>query len=163
MMLALGDALAVALMGRRGFSHDDYRVLHPGGSIGQSLIKIGDIMRTGDALPVVAPDTKMDAVIKEMTAKAKGFTCVVDADKKLAGIITDGDLRRHMSDALLRKNAGDIMTKSPKTISRDAVVGEALHLMYMGGPRPILVLIVTEGERAIGFVELHDCLRAGVR
>ena len=163
MMLALGDALAVALMSRRGFSHDDYRVLHPGGSIGQSLIKIGEIMHTGDALPVVAPDTKMDAVVKVMAAKGKGFTSVVESDGKLAGIITNGDVMRHMSGNLLSQRARDVMTKSTKTISRDAVVGEALHLMNMSGPRPILILLVTEDERAIGFIELHDCLRAGVR
>ena len=164
LMLALGDALAVALMGRRGFNHDDYRVLHPAGSIGQALIKVGDIMRTGDELPVVGPDTKMSDVIKEMSDKGHGFTSVIDGSGRLVGIITDGDLRRNMiKPDFLERLARDVMTASPKTIGAGAVVGEALHQMNLGGERRILCLIVTEGNRAIGFVEMHDCLRAGVR
>jgi arabinose-5-phosphate isomerase len=168
LMLALGDALAVALMHRRGFTRDDYKVLHPGGTLGQMLIKVGDIMHTGEALPRVSPETPMTAVCEVMNAKTAGFsslgfTTVVDAAGRLVGIITDGDLRRHFSADFINQTASAIMSRTPRTIGASALVAEAVHEMNEGGSKRITQLIVTEGDRPIGFIHMQDCLMAGVR
>jgi arabinose-5-phosphate isomerase len=158
MMVALGDALAVALLERRGFSVDDFQVLHPGGSLGRRLLKVSDLMRAGDELPLVAGDTAMSAVLLVMSAKNFGCAGVVEADGRLIGIITDGDLRRHMADDLLTRSAASVMTANPKTIRPGALAAEAVG--HMAGS--ITNLFVVEDGRAVGILRIHDCLVAGV-
>lgn len=162
MMLALGDALAVALLERRGFSASDFRDLHPGGQLGRALLKVGDIMHKGDAMPLCRLDTPFSEVILEMTAKRLGCVGVVDGEGRLAGIITDGDLRRHLDPGLLGQQAGIIMSRGPKTIRSKALVAEALRIM---NEKSITTLFVVDGDansgRPSGVVHIHDCLRVG--
>lgn len=162
MMLGLGDALAVALMERRGFTRDHYKELHPGGTLGQMLLKLGDIMHTGNAIPIVSTDTSMSDVCAEMSAKGFGCTGVTDNAGLLIGIITDGDVRRAMAPNLYALTAQDIMTSGPRTIAPTALVVEAVHNMNVGGKRAITSLFVIENEKPIGFLHMHDCLKAGV-
>ena len=164
LMIAYGDALAVALMGRRGFDKDDYRVLHPGGALGAALVRVRDIMHKDDALPLVGEDALMSETLLTMTAKGFGCAGVIDKDGQLAGIVTDGDLRRHMSGDLLTSATKDVMTKNPQTIEGQALVAEAIHLMNEGTSRPITTLFVTkDGHCPIGIIHLHDCLRVGAK
>jgi arabinose-5-phosphate isomerase len=158
MMMALGDALAIALMTRRGFSSDDFRVLHPGGAIGNKLIRVQDIMHAEAELPLVAPGTRMDEAILEMSRVGFGCVGVVDAGR-LVGVITDGDLRRHMSDGLLGQTAGIVMTPGPRTIRPAALAAEALGLMNR---YKVTSLFVTAEGRPVGILRVHDCLRAGL-
>lgn len=164
MMLALGDAIAIALLERRGFSANEFRTLHPGGRLGQAaVVRVADIMHTGDAVPLVGPDTGMADTLVEMTAKSLGCAGIVGSDGELLGIITDGDLRRHMSPELLRKKCSDVMTTSPRTIRADALASEALGLMNgVSGQREITSLFVIDNNRPIGILHIHDCYRAGV-
>ncbi|MDR6289685.1 MULTISPECIES: KpsF/GutQ family sugar-phosphate isomerase [Inquilinus] len=159
MMMALGDALAIALMTRRGFSSDDFRVLHPGGAIGNKLIRVQDIMHAEAELPLVAPDTRMDEAILEMSRVGFGCVGVVDSDRRLVGVVTDGDLRRHMSDGLLGQTAGAVMTPGPRTIRPAALAAEALGLMNR---YKVTNLFVTAEGRPVGILRVHDCLRAGL-
>jgi arabinose-5-phosphate isomerase len=160
MMLALGDALAMALLERKGFSTADFQRLHPGGQLGRQLLTVNDIMHRGDAMPLVAVGTGMADAILVMTAKTFGCVGVIDATKKLAGIITDGDLRRHMGEALLRSNVEKVMTKQPKTIRPQALAAEALGVMNQ---QSITSLFAVDAERRpLGIVRIHDCLRAGI-
>ena len=157
-MLALGDALAVALLERRGFSATDFAVFHPGGKLGNQLKRCEALMRRGDDLPLVAPAASMADTILEMSRKALGCVGVVE-DGRLVGIVTDGDLRRHMGDGLLRSTAGDVMTPRPRTIGPRALAVEALQMM---NEKSITVVFVTEEDRPVGALHLHDCLRAGL-
>ena len=162
MMLALGDALAIAMLERRGFTTDDFHALHPGGELGQRLIRVSEIMHSGDSVPLLPPDMGMAEVIVTMTAKS--FGCVgitAEGDGKLLGIITDGDLRRHMDERLLDLKARDVMTPNPKSIRPQALAAEAVHRMNTN-PNPITSLFVVDEDRVIGIVHIHDCLRAGV-
>jgi arabinose-5-phosphate isomerase len=159
MAMALGDALAVALLERKGFSAEDFQVLHPGGRLGRRLLRVADIMHGPDEMPLVDPDTVMADALITMTAKRFGCVGVVDADRTLLGIVTDGDLRRHMAPDLLAKTVRAVMTKRPKTIRPQALAGEAVGLM---NARAITSLFVVEGNRPIGIVHIHDCLREGV-
>jgi arabinose-5-phosphate isomerase len=161
MQLAVGDALAIALLERRGFTAEGFRVFHPGGKLGASLHFVRDIMHSGDALPLVAPQTPMAEAVRVISAKGFGCVGVVDAAGLLAGIITDGDLRRHIGDGLLARTAGEVMTRSPKTVAPTCLVGEALAMMNMH-PRPFTVLFVVEDGRPLGIVHMHDFLRIGV-
>lgn len=166
MMLALGDALAVALMERRGFSADQYRDLHPGGSLGRALIRVSDIMHRGAKMPIVKPGTAMRDVLITMTSAGFGVAGVVGEDGALIGVITDGDLRRHMERDLLDRCAGDVMTKAPKTIGPGLLAAEALALMNDSKPRVTCLFIVEEDAspaRPLGVLHVHDCLRAGLR
>lgn len=158
MMLALGDALAVALLERKGFSSADFKILHPGGKLGQRLLKVADIMHGGDDLPLAKPDTAMAEVLIEMTAKRFGCVGIVGADGDLTGIITDGDLRRNMKDDLLNRLAAEIMTSGARTIGPDALISEALAVM---NTLSITNLFVVGREGPVGIVHIHDCLRAG--
>jgi arabinose-5-phosphate isomerase len=161
MMMALGDALAVALLERKGFSETDFQVLHPGGQIGRKLLRVADVMRTGDAVPLVPSGTPMADAILHMTGKGLGCVGITDATGRLLGIITDGDLRRHMDDGLLRSTVDGVMTKRPKTIRPQALAVEGLG--RMAKPRPIKNLfVVDEGDRPLGILDLYDCLREGV-
>jgi arabinose-5-phosphate isomerase len=158
-MLALGDALAVALLERRGFGAREFSLLHPGGKLGKKLVRVEDLMHRGGALPLVALDTPMSDVLLEMTAKRLGCVGVVDGVGVLTGIITDGDLRRHMQDGLLGRHATEIMTAAPRTIQPHALAAEAIRVM---NDCAITVLFVVERRRPVGALHLHDCLRAGV-
>ena len=159
-MLALGDALAVALLERRGFSASDFADLHPGGKLGSQLIRVEQLMRQGPDLPLVQPTTPMSETILEMSRKALG--CVgVEENGRLVGIVTDGDLRRHMGPDLLARSACEVMTAWPRTIERRALAVEALARMN-DSERPVTVLFVVDEGRPVGALHLHDCLKAGV-
>lgn len=156
--LALGDALAMALLVRKGFRQEDFANLHPGGKLGKRLMRIEQLMHAGDELPSVAAETAMRDVIYEMSRKGLGMTCVADGQGRLAGIITDGDLRRHMTDArVLEQTARDVMTRGPVTVGPTMLAVEALNLMER---RKITSLVVVAPDgRAEGVVHLHDLWR----
>lgn len=159
MMLALGDALAVTLLERKGFTAQDFQVLHPGGSLGARLLRVKDLMHPKERLPLARIDTKMSDAILLMTERQFGCVGIVDDSERLIGIITDGDLRRHMGGNLLAQSAGAVMTKGPKFIRPQALAAEALGFM---NTHKIANLFVVEDERPIGLLQLYDCLRAGV-
>jgi arabinose-5-phosphate isomerase len=159
MMLALGDAIAVALLERKGFSTQDFQVLHPGGAIGHKLLRVSDLMHSGEAMPLVPPETKMSEAIVVMTTKSFGTLGIVGSDRRLIGIITDGDLRRHMASNLLERTVHEIMTNGPVTIRPEALAAEALGLM---NARKKTCLFAVEDGRPVGLLHIHDCLRAGV-
>ncbi len=164
MMLALGDALAVALMERRGFDAERYRDFHPGGSLGRALVRVRDLMHGADELPLVPLQAPMREVIVKMTSGGKGFAGVVgvvDAAGLLAGIITDGDVRRHVERDLLDRKASEVMTRNPVTVPPDLLAAEALSLMNTGRSK-ITSLFVVEAGRPVGILTVHDCLRAGL-
>lgn len=158
-MLALGDAIAVALLERKGFSADDFHLLHPGGKLGRMLLRVRAIMHSDDAIPIAPGEMAMSEALLIMTAKSFGCVGIVDDTGRLQGIVTDGDLRRHMSDNLLSLTAGEVMTPRPRTISPDALASEALGVM---NSRSITNLFVVEDGRPVGIIHVHDCLRAGV-
>jgi arabinose-5-phosphate isomerase len=162
MQVALGDALAVALLTRRGFTATDFREIHPGGRLGARLRRVRDLMHGADTLPLAAQGTGMHDALLTMTGKGFGVLGVVDAAGALVGIITDGDLRRHMGPDLLGRTVGEVMTASPRTIGADALAAEALHALN-AGRRPITSLFVVDAAtRPIGLIHVHDLLRAGV-
>jgi arabinose-5-phosphate isomerase len=162
MQLALGDALAVALLTRRGFGAHEFRQFHPGGRLGARLRRVRDLMHAGEAMPLAPPETPMHAALIEMSAKRFGCLGVIDAAGRLVGIMTDGDLRRHMSLDLLTKAAGEIMTRAPRTIGPDSLAADALRVMNEP-PRPITTLFVADATRIpLGILHVHDLLRAGV-
>ena len=155
--LAMGDALAMALLERRGFTVDDFAVLHPGGRLGKKLLRVEDLMHQGDEVPRVAPETKMKDVLFEMTRKRLGLTTVVEPDGTLAGLISDGDLRRQMERhgyGLLDKSASECMTREPVTVGRRELATSALALLES---RRITALVVAdENRRVLGVLHLHD-------
>ena len=161
--MALGDALAVALFEERGFTADDFALLHPGGALGRRLLRVEDLMRGGDALPRVLDDASLMDSVAEISNKRLGVTTVVDAAGDLVGVITDGDLRRGLQRAADIRTlvARDLMTGSPKTIGRSALAAQAVAVMER---YPITSLIVLEDgtRRPVGVIHLHDVLRAGV-
>jgi arabinose-5-phosphate isomerase len=161
MMLALGDALAITLLEGRGFTSIDFSVLHPGGKLGAMLKYTRDLMHAGDAVPLKPLGTKMSDALVEMTSKGFGCVGIVDARGNIAGIVTDGDLRRHMDmgPRLMTATVDEVMTKNPKTIDRDVLAGEALEILNSS---KITTLIVTDAGKPVGIVHLHDFLRAGV-
>jgi len=158
LQIALGDALAVALLERRGFTASDFRVFHPGGKLGAMLRTVADLMHGDDELPLVSADAPMAQALLVMSEKRFGAAGVVGTDGRLTGLITDGDLRRHM-DGLLTHRADEVMTRSPLTIAPGALAAEALKVM---NERRITVLFVVEAERPVGILHVHDLLRAGV-
>lgn len=162
MMIAYGDALAVALLDRMGLTPEQYKVFHPGGKLGQKLMKVSELMVSGDDLPIIGQDAKMDTALIALTEKNLGAVLVFDDAKTLLGIVTDGDLKRHMSPDLLQKSVLDIMSKNPKTISKDALAAEALDIMTNTPGQYITSLIVTDNGAACGMIRLQDCLQAGV-
>ena len=159
MTMALGDAMAINLMTRRNFSANDFKLRHPGGKLGKQLLKVSDIMHKEDEVPVTKKDSLMSDVIIQMTTKSFGCVAVLDERKLLAGIITDGDLRRHMSDKLLQQLAEDVMTPGPKSIRPIALASEAVAVM---NELEITNLFVTEKNSVVGIIHIHDCLRAGI-
>ena len=157
--LALGDALVMTLAVRKGFREEDLANLHPGGKLGKRLMRVEHLMHNGKQLPVVDARTVMRDVIYEMSSKGLGMTCVADPPGRLAGIITDGDLRRHMSKTanILERAAADIMTTNPVTVGRSLLAVQALHIME---ERKITALVIVGDDRAIeGVVQLHDLWR----
>jgi arabinose-5-phosphate isomerase len=159
MQAALGDALAVALLESRGFTAVEFGKLHPGGRLGALLKFVRDIMHTGSEIPLAAVGTRMSEAIAEMTAKTYGCVAIVDRRGALVGIITDGDLRRHMSANLLDLKVEEVMTAEPKTVRPDQLVSEALELL---NSMKKTQLIVVDGGKPVGVVHFHDLLRAGV-
>jgi arabinose-5-phosphate isomerase len=160
MMMTLGDALALALLERKGFSSADFRVFHPGGRLGRRLLRVRDIMHQNDEIPATSVGSRMSDAILIMTAKSFGCVGVCDAHGCLIGVITDGDLRRHMGDSLLAQSVEAVMNPNPKTIAEAALAADALGLMNRFAITSLFV--VDEGDRPIGFLHMHDCLRAGV-
>ncbi len=153
--LALGDALAMTLLVEKGFGEHDFANLHPGGKLGKRLMRVDALMHAGAQCPIVRIDTRMRDVIYEMSSKKLGMTCVVDGEERLVGIITDGDLRRHMerSHDILSMAAGDVMTKNPVSVPTSMLAVEALNVMEH---RKITAVVVADGARVAGVVHLHD-------
>jgi arabinose-5-phosphate isomerase len=158
MQAAIGDALAIALLESRGFTALEFANFHPGGKLGAMLKHTSDLMHTGDAVPLKPLGTRMSEAVVEMSAKGFGCVAITDARGHVAGIITDGDLRRNMRHDLSDALVDDIMTRNPKTIASNSLASEALKLMSS----KISALIVTDADKPVGIVHLHDLLRAGV-
>ena len=159
MMLALGDALAVALMRARGFEAGHFRDFHPGGKLGAQMTRVSDLMHAAPSLPLVPPDMPMSETLLVMSSRGFGIAAVIGADGRLAGIVTDGDLRRNMAH-LMSRSAGAIATRDPVTVTPDTLAARALAVM---NARKISVLLVVDEEsRPVGVLHIHDCLRAGV-
>ncbi len=162
MQLALGDALAVALLAKMGLTPEQFSVFHPGGKLGQKLLTVADIMQKKDALPVLTPDATMDQVIVQLTEKNLGCVLIME-NGTLSGIVTDGDLKRHMAPDLLQQKAAAIMTKNPKSIAGRALAVEALNVMTKTPGHYITSLVVMDESGALaGLIRLQDCLQRGV-
>lgn len=159
MQLAIGDALAVALLEAKGFTAHDFKVFHPGGKLGAGLKFVSELMHTGDRMPLVREETVMGEAILVMTQKSLGCLGIVDGKGRLVGMVTDGDLRRHMGPDLLRTRAADIMTRTPNTIPPDLLASAALEQF---NARKRTQMFVLEDGRPIGVLHIHDLLRAGV-
>ena len=162
--LAMGDAVAVALMVKRGLKQEDFAFFHPGGNLGKKLfIKVKDLMHTGDALPFVSPQTEMTKAVVEISSKRLGVAIVSDKDKKILGVLTDGDIRRGIEKwgkDFFDMKAGEVMTKNPKTISEDELAVKALSIMET---HSITSLAVPDSDgKAIGIIHLHDVLKQGL-
>ncbi len=157
--LAMGDALAVACYEKRGFSWKEFARYHPGGQLGRKLVRVDQLMHSGDEIPVVTDTAPMDATVREMSAKRLGMTCIVDRDARLVGILTDGDLRRRMLgvEQPLRGTAGESMTRIPKTIAPHALATEALRIMEEN--RITSLPVVDEARRVLGVIQIHDLWR----
>lgn len=158
LQLVIGDALAIALLEGRGFTPDHFRTFHPGGQLGANLTQIREIMHAGDKLPLVASGTGMREAILELSRKGFGCVAITAADGDLVGIITDGDIRRHIGSNLLEMTVDEVMTRSPKTAKPDTLVATALQTINSSA---ITSLMVVDGRRPIGLVHLHDLLRIG--
>ncbi len=159
MMIAIGDAIAVSLLDAKRFNSENFGVFHPGGKLGSAFTKVRDVMRSAEESPIVGSDFKMGEVLIEMTSKHLGCTGVIDSASRLVGIITDGDLRRHLKEGFFDQVASDIMTKGPMEISEDMLAVEAVALM---NKKSITSLFVAEGGQVRGILHIHDCLRSGV-
>jgi arabinose-5-phosphate isomerase len=159
MQLALGDALAIALLESRDFSVSDFKVLHPGGSLGASLTHVSEVMHTGEAMPLVQVGAAMDEVVRCISAKGFGCVGVTGPDGSLVGIVTDGDLRRNFTRNLVELKVEDVMTRSPQTVSPETLASKAMAMLNR---RSITALLVTVENRPVGIVHMHDLLRIGV-
>jgi arabinose-5-phosphate isomerase len=157
--LALGDALAMTLLVKKGFREEDFANLHPGGGLGKRLLRVGRLMQTGTNLPTVSIGTPMSTVVSEMSDKRLGMTIVLTADRRLAGVITDGDLRRHLvaGTRLLERTAGDVMTTTPTTIATSALAAQALQIME--AQRITSLVVVDDDDQVQGVLHLHDLWR----
>jgi arabinose-5-phosphate isomerase len=162
MMIALGDALAIALLERMGLTPEQFRAFHPGGKLGQRLMTVADLMIPAADMPLVQNTALMDEVILVLTEKNLGSAVVLNADKKLQGIVTDGDLKRHMSADLLQKPVTEIMSKQPKTINSTLLGVEALDIMTKNPDRYLTSLLVVDNDELKGMIRLQDCLQAGL-
>jgi len=159
MMLAVGDAIAVALIDAKGFNSENFGTFHPGGKLGAAFIRVADIMRKGHAIPQIEHHAKMPQVLLEMTSKHLGCTAVLDDNKNLIGIITDGDLRRHITSDFLTHLASEVMTKNPATINQEMLAVEAIAML---NSKSITSLFVVENHKVVGILHIHDCLKVGV-
>ena len=162
MQAAIGDALAIALLEGRGFTALEFANFHPGGKLGAMLKFVRDLMHTGDAIPVKPVGTKMSDALVEMSSKGFGCVCIVDALGEIAGIITDGDLRRHMRPDLMTAPVDEVMTKNPRTIAPGMLASDVMRESIDSSKPAVMVLIVAEGKKPVGIVHVHDVLRAGV-
>ena len=160
MQIALGDALAIALLDDRGFTAAEFQKFHPGGRLGAALAHVRDVMHSTDRLPLADKDVVMSEALLTMTAKSLGCLGVVDGNGDLAGVITDGDLRRHMEPDLLKRTAGEIMTTDPKTVAPDTLASAAMETM---NSMNITILFVVENQKPVGVIHVHDLLQLGVR
>lgn len=159
MMLALGDAMACSLIEARDFNNDNFALFHPGGKLGSNFLKVSNLMRKGSDLPTVSSQCKISDAILEISSKCLGCTAVLDESGNLAGVITDGDLRRNLNDSFLQQKVHDIMTKNPITVRSDSLVVEALAIM---NKKSITSLFVCDDNNAIkGVIHIHDCLKIG--
>ena len=159
MQLALGDCMAIALLEARGFTASDFKVLHPGGQLGANLKFVSDIMHKGEALPLVEESVAMSDALVTMTEKSLGCLGIVDGSGALVGVITDGDLRRHMGSGLLEAKTSEIMTRGPKVVAPDMLASAALEVINTSN---ITALFVVEAGKPVGIIHVHDLLRAGV-
>nr|WP_298683422.1 KpsF/GutQ family sugar-phosphate isomerase [uncultured Dongia sp.] len=159
MMLALGDALALGLLERKGFSAEDFHQLHPGGKLGQRLLRVADLMHRDPEVPLIDKSAPMSLALIEMSSKTFGCVGATDAQGALVGIVTDGDLRRHMGADLVSQSVAAVMTAKPLTIAGNALAAEAVRIM---NERQITTLFVVDDDKPVGIIRLHDCLRAGV-
>ena len=162
LMLALGDALAIALLEARGFTAQDFKMYHPGGALGAALSTVGDLMHSGEDMPLVGLDARMGDALIEISAKGLGCVGVINAEGQLAGMVTDGDLRRHMGPDLLDQPVAEVMTPNPKTVPSDTLAADALRLMTAGSAKITQLFVVDHGKPA-GLLHIHDLLRAGVK
>lgn len=160
MMLALGDALAVSLIDARGFNSETFGTFHPGGKLGSNFLKVKELMRLGKDVPVVKEQQVMSEVLLEMTSKNLGCTAVINDANQVTGIITDGDLRRHIMQDLLSQTALQVMTKNPIVTASEILAVEAIAVMNKKSITSLLVL--DEQKKVVGILHLHDCLRSGV-
>lgn len=162
MMIALGDALAVALLKRMGLTPEQYKVFHPGGKLGQRLMRVTELMVSMENMPLISSSAKMDEALITLTEKNLGAVIISDDNKTLKGIITDGDLKRHMGPDLLGKSVTEVMTTSPKTINSNALAVEAMNTMTEKAGHYLSSLIVMDGDDMVGMIRLQDCLQAGL-
>ena len=162
MMLALGDALAVALLEKRGFTAQDFHTYHPGGKLGSQFVKVRDIMHGKDEVPLISEDALMSEALLVMTQQNLGCVGITDGSGKLKGIISDGDLKRHMSPDLLTRPAREVMTTSPRTIHENALAVEALAAMNLKTPKITGLFVLDDDDGLAGYVHIHDILLAGV-
>jgi arabinose-5-phosphate isomerase len=162
MQAAIGDALAIALLEGRGFTALEFANFHPGGKLGAMLKFVRDLMHTGDAIPVKPLGTRMSDALVEMSSKGFGCVCVVDGLGEIAGIITDGDLRRHMRPDLMTALVDEVMTRNPRTIAPGMLASDVMRESIDSSKPAVMVLIVAEGNKPVGIVHVHDVLRAGV-
>ena len=157
--LVLGDILTIGLIDRKGFSKEDFNVRHPGGKLGSILKRVGDLMHVGQAMPILDENSNMQAVLLEMTSKCLGCVGFVNQNGDLTGMLTDGDLRRCLSTSILEEKAINLMTKNPRTVSKDMISAEALKIMH---DKKITNLFVLDGSKPIGVIHIHDLLNNGV-
>ncbi len=162
MMMALGDALAISLLDRMGLTAEQFKVFHPGGKLNQKLKKVSDLMHRYDSLPIVPESAKMDQALLALSARNLGSVIIEGPDRALAGIITDGDLKRHMGPDLLQKSVTDIMSRAPETIEPQALAAEALDIMVNRRKNLITSLVVLDQGKIAGLIRVQDCLQAGV-
>ncbi len=159
MQLALGDCLAIALLEAKGFTAHDFKIFHPGGSLGANLKHVSDIMHKADKLPLTGPGELMSSAVLTMTAKSFGCLGIVDGKGRLVGVITDGDLRRHIDTDMRKARTGDIMTRKPKSVAPNMLASAALEFMNASS---ITSLFVVDKGKPVGIIHVHDLLRAGV-
>ena len=161
LMLALGDALAIALLQLHNFSKDEYKLRHPGGKLGKMMLTVADLMHKDEEIPLVKLDTDMAEALLEMSGKGFGCLGIVDKDGNFCGVFTDGDLRRAMAPDLLTKKIREVMTRTPRTTTAQTLAVDALRIMNTTG-KGITSLFVLDGQKPVGLLHMHDCLRAGV-
>ncbi|MCH2547567.1 MAG: KpsF/GutQ family sugar-phosphate isomerase [Alphaproteobacteria bacterium] len=160
MMMALGDAMAIALLQRRGFTPEEFHVYHPGGKLGQAFTRVSSLMHKHEEMPLTAPQAAMSEVLITMTAKRFGCAGVIE-NNTLIGVVTDGDLRRHLSDALMSLTAREVMTPNPVVTTPNTLATEALQIM--NSKSITCLFVVDDNKKPVGIVHIHDCLRAGIR